>query len=215
MHIPANIYQFPPVEQADENGLLAIGGDLSPACLLDAYRHGIFPWYNESEPICWWSPDPRCVLFPDKLKISRSMKSLLNGGAFQFTINQSFRDVVISCRDIKRAGGDGTWIQEETVEAYTTLHNLGFAVSGEAWYQGELAGGLYGVLIGAVFFGESMFHRKSNASKFAFIRLVQYLQSAGIRLIDCQLRTDHLVSLGAEMISREHFIRLLHEYCGD
>lgn len=206
-------YIFPPVEQADADGLLAIGGDLSPACLVAAYTQGIFPWYSEGEPICWWSPDPRCVLFPDKLRVSSSMQSLINSKRFAFTRDQAFREVVTACRDSKRKDQGGTWIQEEIIDAYTRLHEAGLAISGEAWLDGQLVGGLYGVRIGRVFFGESMFYRVSNASKFAFIQLVRSLQQESVALIDCQVRTGHLVSLGAEMIPRAAFISLLNKLC--
>ncbi|MGG9963401.1 leucyl/phenylalanyl-tRNA--protein transferase [Ferruginibacter sp. SUN106] len=200
---------FPDVELADEEGLLAIGGDLSTERLLLAYKKGIFPWYNEDEPICWWCPDPRFVLFPQELKVSKSMQTVLNNGSFRFTINKAFDKVIANCKSVTRKGQDGTWIQPEVIEAYTKLHQSGFAVSAEAWAAGELAGGLYGVLLGNVFFGESMFSKKSNASKFAFINFVRYLQKQNIKLIDCQIYTSHLESLGAKMIDRQLFSEIL------
>jgi leucyl/phenylalanyl-tRNA---protein transferase len=200
---------FPPVEAADEEGLLAIGGDLSSERLLLAYKKGIFPWYNQDEPICWWSPNPRFVLFPKEIRISKSMQTVLNNGSFRFTINKAFDKVIASCKTITRKEQEGTWIQPEVIEAYTKLHELGFAVSAEAWQQGELAGGLYGVLLGNIFFGESMFSKKSNASKFAFINLVKHLQKQNIKLIDCQVYTAHLESLGARMIDRKLFTEIL------
>lgn len=215
MLIPGQSYIFPPVEEADADGLLAVGGDLSPACLLDAYRRGIFPWYNENEPICWWSPDPRCVLFPEKLYVSASMKQVLRKQPFLFTINKAFREVMESCRQADRGDSQGTWIQPDIIEAYSRLHELGFALSAETWQNGKLVGGLYGIQLGKVFFGESMFHSVSNASKVAFIHLVRELRQQGIAMIDCQVRTEHLVSLGAEMISRKTFINLLDELIGD
>ncbi len=215
MLIPGQSYIFPPVEEADADGLLAVGGDLSPACLLDAYRRGIFPWYNENEPICWWSPDPRCVLFPEKLYVSASMKQVLRKQPFLFTINKAFREVMESCRQADRGDGQGTWIQPDIIEAYSRLHELGFALSAETWQNGKLVGGLYGIQLGKVFFGESMFHSVSNASKVAFIHLVREFRQQGIAMIDCQVRTEHLVSLGAEMISRKTFINLLDELIGD
>jgi len=200
---------FPPLELADEEGLLAIGGDLSTERLLLAYKNGIFPWYNEDEPICWWAPDPRFVLFPAELIISKSMKTILNNGSFRFTINKAFDKVITNCRSVTRKEQEGTWIQQEVIDAYTTLHKKGFAISAEAWQDGELAGGLYGVLLGNIFFGESMFSKKSNASKFAFINFVKQLQKQGIKLIDCQVYTPHLESLGARMIDRKLFSDIL------
>jgi len=204
---------FPPVDQADEEGLLAIGGDLSPERLLLAYKSGIFPWYNEDEPICWWSPDPRFVLYPDKLKVSNSMQTVLNNGTFRFTINRAFEEVIKNCKSVTRKEQDGTWISPEMQDAYIQLHKLGHAHSAEAWQNGELVGGLYGIRLGKIFFGESMFSKSSNASKFAFINYVKQLQKEGVELIDCQIYTNHLKSLGASMINRIDFIDLLHSYC--
>ena len=204
---------FPPVDQADEEGLLAIGGDLSPERLLLAYKSGIFPWYNEDEPICWWSPDPRFVLHPDKLKVSKSMQTVLNNGTFRFTANRAFEEVIKNCKSATRKDQDGTWISPEVQEAYIHLHKLGHAHSAEAWHNGELVGGLYGLRLGKIFFGESMFSKVSNASKFAFINYVKQLQKEGVELIDCQIYTDHLKSVGASMMSRVNFIELLHQYC--
>ena len=200
---------FPPVDDADEEGLLAIGGDLSLERLLLAYKSGIFPWFNEDEPICWWSPDPRFVLFPKELKISKSMKTVLHNGSFKFTINKAFSKVIEHCKTVKRKDQPGTWISNEMVAAYTTLHQQGIAHSAEAWRNGELVGGLYGVKIGKVFFGESMFSTQSNASKFAFIKFVQLLQKQNVELIDCQVYTAHLQTLGAKMIQRKLFIEML------
>ena len=200
---------FPPPESADDDGLLAIGGDLSEERLLLAYRQGIFPWYNEDEPISWWFPNPRFVLFPGELNISRSMRTVINNGSFQFTIDKSFDTVISNCRNVFRKDQSGTWLSPDIIGAYTRLHNLGYAHSAEAWHKGELAGGLYGVLIGKVFFGESMFSKKNNASKFAFIKYVTHLHKQGIQLIDCQVYTPHLESLGARMISKSDFSALL------
>lgn len=200
---------FPPVEMATEDGLVAIGGDLEPERLLLAYRKGIFPWYNEGEPILWWSPDPRFVLFPQKIKVSRSMQTVLNNGKFRFTINRVFGQVIQNCKTVSRKGQGGTWISPAVQHAYAQLHELGFAHSAEAWQDGELAGGLYGIRLGHVFFGESMFSKKTDASKFAFINYVRQLQKEHVTLIDCQVYTEHLKSLGAEMIERKKFIDLL------
>ena len=212
MHILTHEIVFPPVETADEYGLVAVGGDLSVERLLLAYKNGIFPWYNEDEPIQWWSLDPRCVLFPSKLKISKSMKQVLQNGRFRFTMNKSFEQVVISCKTVTRKDEMGTWINNDIVDAYTNMHQLGYAISGEAWHEGKLVGGLYGIKIGKVFFGESMFSTQSNASKFAFINLIQKLQIQGLELIDCQMKTDHMISLGAEMIARSSFGKLLIDF---
>ncbi|MBG9378257.1 leucyl/phenylalanyl-tRNA--protein transferase [Panacibacter sp. DH6] len=205
---------FPPVADAQEDGLLAIGGDLGVKRLLLAYELGIFPWFEGDVPL-WWSPDPRFVLFPHHLKISKSMKQLLKRNAFGFTINTAFHDVISQCKKIYRPGQDGTWITTEVVQAYKKLHELGFAHSAEAWQNGQLAGGLYGIKLGKVFFGESMFSLVSNASKYAFISLVQQLTAEGIQLIDCQVYTEHLESLGATMIPRSSFTALLREYIGE
>ncbi|MCP9749357.1 leucyl/phenylalanyl-tRNA--protein transferase [Ferruginibacter sp. HRS2-29] len=202
---------FPPVQSADEDGLLAIGGDLSTERLLLAYRQGIFPWYNEDEPICWWCPDPRFVLFPGELKVSKSMKSLLKNNSFTFSVNTAFAEVIENCKTTYREGQHGTWISPDVQKAYTTLHEKGFAHSAEAWLDGKLVGGLYGIRLGDVFFGESMFSHVSNASKFAFIKYIQQLQQENVRLIDCQVYTAHLQSLGAKMIGRDSFIKILQD----
>jgi leucyl/phenylalanyl-tRNA--protein transferase len=201
---------FPPVHLAEPDGLLAMGGDLSTERLLLAYRKGIFPWY-EGEHILWWSPDPRCVLFPDELKISKSIKPLLNRNEFAFTTNKAFSKVIRQCKKITRPGQDGTWITNEIEKAYNKLYELGHAHSAEVWKDGELVGGLYGIKMGKAFFGESMFSKVSNASRFAFIKYVQQLNEEGIRVIDCQVYTEYLESLGARMIDRKDFISLLEE----
>jgi leucyl/phenylalanyl-tRNA---protein transferase len=209
MHILSDELYFPNVNEANEDGLLAIGGDLSTERLLLAYRSGIFPWYNQDEPIQWWSPNPRFVLFPNELKISKSMKAVLSKQTFTFTINKDFSRVIKNCKIITRQGQDGTWISNEIVKAYTQLHKLGYAISAEAWQNNTLFGGLYGIKLGKLFFGESMFSLVPNGSKFAFIKLVQNLQQQGVVLIDCQIYTEHLESLGARMIEREEFGRIL------
>jgi leucyl/phenylalanyl-tRNA---protein transferase len=200
---------FPPVHLADEDGVLAFGGDLSTERLLLAYRNGIFPWYNEDEPIVWWCPDPRFVLFPQHLKVSKSMASVLRNGKFRFTVNRAFTQVMQNCKTIAREGQEGTWINPAVQKAYTTLHELGHAHSAEAWMNGELVGGLYGIRMGNIFFGESMFSKESNASKFAFINYIKQLQKEGVVLVDCQVYTEHLKSMGAEMIERKDFIDVL------
>jgi len=210
MYILSSDLYFPPIESADNTGLLAIGGDLSAERLMMAYRSGIFPWFNEEDPICWWSPDPRFVLFPAELKISKSMKAVCRKNEFEFTTNTAFTRVISHCKNKEREGQDGTWITGEMLQAYTTLFEKGFAHSAETWCNGQLVGGLYGIRSGHIFFGESMFSLKSNASKFAFINYVQLLQKENVQLIDCQLHTDHLESLGARMISRAEFKKYLH-----
>ena len=199
---------FPPVHLAEPDGLLAIGGDLTVERLLLAYKNGIFPWY-EGEHILWWCPDPRFVLFPDELKISKSMKQLIKKEEFQFTINKAFEEVINNCKTINRKGQEGTWITNEVKKAYTLLHKKGIAHSAEVWKNGVLAGGLYGIRLGKVFFGESMFSKQSNASKYAFIKYTEYLNEEGVEIIDCQVYTEHLESLGARMIPRKEFISLL------
>lgn len=206
------IYDFPDVDTADESGLLAVGGNLSFGTLMNAYKKGIFPWYNPDEIIQWFSPDPRFVLFPDKIIISHSMRNVLNKHLFRFTMDKAFPQVMQNCRLAKRSGDPGTWISDEIEIAYNNLFEKGFAHSAEAWQNNELVGGLYGVLIGKVFFGESMFAKKSNASKFAFINWVEILKKNGIELIDCQVYTSHLESLGAEFIQRNEFTELLKKW---
>lgn len=203
--------RFPPVQQAEPDGLLAVGGDLSLPRLINAYRSGIFPWYDEP-PILWWSPDPRFVLFPAELKVSKSMRPLLNGKKFEFSVNSAFDEVINRCAEIKRTHQTGTWINQDMIEAYSALHRAGLAYSAETRENGQLVGGLYGIKMGKLFFGESMFSGVPNASKFAFINWVRLLASEGIQLIDCQVYTEHLESLGARMISRAEFLRLLSIY---
>lgn len=198
-------HEFPSTSLADEDGLLAFEDTLRLERLLEAYSKGIFPWYNEGEPVQWWSPDPRFVLFPDSLKISKSMRSMLKNPRFHFKINHDFKAVIEHCRDAKRPGQDGTWIGEDIVRHYTSLHEKGIAHCA-ACYEGEtLLGGLYGVRLGNVFFGESMFSRIPNASKYAFINYVHFLKQDGVELIDCQVYTEHLERLGATFIDRAYF----------
>ncbi len=205
----------PPAEALEEpNGLLAVGGDLSPKRLLQAYRLGIFPWYNPGEPILWWSPDPRLVLFPERLKVSRSLRKVLRRGEFQVSFDRAFEAVIDGCA-APRPYETETWITPEMRAAYVTLHRLGHAHSVECWYRGELAGGLYGVAIGQVFYGESMFYRRSDASKVAFVTLVEHLRRWRYRLIDCQVHTRHLQRFGAEEIPRARFTALLRRHCDE
>jgi len=200
---------FPPVTLADENGLLAIGGDLSPDRLLLAYKSGIFPWYNPGEPIVWYSPNPRMVLYPNKFKVSKSMRKILQKGNFNVSFNQNFEQVISQCKNIKRKDALGTWITNEMEQAYMQLHNLGYAKSVEVWQNNELVGGLYGIDLGTIFCGESMFSKVSNASKIAFYHLVQKLEKEKYKLIDCQVYNPFLASLGAEEIGRHEFIDIL------
>jgi leucyl/phenylalanyl-tRNA---protein transferase len=202
---------FPSPKLAEEDGLLAVGGDLSQERLLKAYSMGIFPWYSEDSPILWWSPDPRLVLFPAELKVSRSLRQFVKKGIFSVTVNTAFEQVIQCCADSSRKGQSGTWITEEMMHAYTQLHRSGYAHSVEAWHDGELVGGLYGIILGRMFFGESMFAKMSNASKVAFVTFVEDLQQRHFKLIDCQVRTEHLVSLGAREIPRTDFLKRLKQ----
>lgn len=199
---------FPPVDLAEPDGLLAMGGDLSVERLLLAYRSGIFPWY-EGDVVLWWCPHPRFVLFPEELKISKSIEALLKRDEFEFTTNTAFTEVIHHCKKTKRPGQEGTWITDEVERSYINLHELGHAHSAEVWKENKLVGGLYGIKMGRVFFGESMFSQASNASRYAFIKYTQQLQAEGIRLIDCQVYTEYLESLGAKMIDRTEFISLV------
>jgi leucyl/phenylalanyl-tRNA---protein transferase len=200
---------FPPIEYAEPDGLLAIGGDLSPKRLMLAYSQGIFPWYSENTPILWWSPDPRLVLFPHELRVSKSLQRVIRKELFSVTFNQAFLEVISRCATVRRGYGEGTWILPEMAEAYFQLHRMGYAHSVETWYEGELVGGLYGVAIGRAFFGESMFALRSDASKVALVYLVRLLLKEGFELIDCQVTTNHLQSLGAREIPRKDFLKLL------
>lgn len=209
----SNELWFPPATDALEDGLLALGGDLSIDRLLLAYRNGIFPWYDDDVPM-WWCPDPRFVLYPEELKVSKSMKQVLKRGGFEFRVNTAFDKVIANCKAVAREGQDGTWITDDVKAAYNTMHKLGYAYSAEAWQDGELVGGLYGIRLGNIFFGESMFSHVSNASKFAFIKYVEMLQAEGVVLVDCQVFTEHLESLGARMIPRALFLEILNRQIG-
>lgn len=200
---------FPPVNETDEDGILAIGGDLSPERLLLAYKSGIFPWFDEDEPILWWSPEERMVLFPNEFSVSKSMRNILNRGIFKVTFNQNFKEVISNCSSIKRDGQRGTWITDGMIEAYSKLNEMGIAKSVEVWQEDILVGGLYGIDLGHIFCGESMFSKVSNASKVAFISLVKKLKEENYKLLDCQVHNDHLESLGAREIPREDFIAIL------
>lgn len=204
--LPDDEVVFPNPELADEDGLLAVGGDLSDERLILAYQNGIFPWFSDDDPICWYSPHERCVIYPDGLKVSKSMKQVLKNGGFKVTANQAFEKVIANCAKIPRKDQPGTWITKEMQEAYINLHQLGWAHSVEVWQNDTLVGGLYGVAINKVFCGESMFSLVSNASKVAMIFLCQ---QSDFELIDCQLPNDHLLSLGAEMIDREEYMESL------
>jgi leucyl/phenylalanyl-tRNA--protein transferase len=207
---------FPDVALAERepNGLLAVGGDLSIRRLLNAYRRGIFPWFSPGDPILWWSPDPRTVLDPRRVRVSRSLRKTLRKGRFQVTLDRRFDAVISACAE-PRVGSDGTWLVPEMIAAYQRLHRHGYAHSVEVWLDGELAGGLYGVSLGRVFFGESMFSKVSDASKVGLVHLCEVLSSRGFGLIDCQVLTGHLIRMGAEEIPRAEFVRLLERWCGE
>jgi leucyl/phenylalanyl-tRNA---protein transferase len=200
---------FPPVFHSNPDGILAIGGDLSPERLQLAYKSGIFPWFNEDDPIIWWSPNPRMVLFLDELVVSKSMRNILNRNIFTVTFNQNFRDVISHCQKVKRDGQTGTWISNDMIEAYCQLYELGIAKSVEVWQNDQLVGGLYGIDLGHIFCGESMFSLVSNASKVAFIALVNQLKLENYQLLDCQVYNEHLESLGCREIDREDFMIIL------
>lgn len=202
---------FPPPTLAEPSGLLAVGGDLSPSRLLLAYSIGIFPWYSEGQPILWHSPDPRMVLTSDALKVNKSLRQALRKQPYEIRLDTAFQDVVASCADIPRSDQDGTWITDEMLDAYCHLHELGFAHSVEAWRGDELVGGAYGICIGGIFCGESMFAKASDASKIAFVTLIRQLERWGVELIDCQVYTDHLARFGAVEWPRERFLEALEE----
>jgi leucyl/phenylalanyl-tRNA--protein transferase len=201
---------FPPPEEAEEGGLLAVGGDLSPPRLLAGYAMGIFPWYQE-EPILWYSPDPRSVLLPGGLRVSRRLRRTLSQGLFELRLDSAFEEVIRSCASVPRRGARGTWITPEMISAYCALHELGFAHSSEAWREGRLVGGVYGVSLGSGFFGESMFFRERDASKAALVALVWQTEAWGFDLFDCQMQTEHLARLGAREWSRDRFLRVLEK----
>jgi len=203
---------FPPIEEAEDDGLLAVGGDLTKERLIDAYQRGIFPWYEVGQPILWWSPDPRLVLFPNEIKISRSLRKVLRKGRFEIRFDTAFQDVIKSCADVRIMQGDGTWIIPEMQQAYTELYHEGLAHSVESWLDGELVGGLYGISMGECFFGESMFSTINDSSKVALVALTEFSMQVGIKLIDCQVTTPHLLSLGAREIKREFFLQMLKKY---
>lgn len=200
---------FPPPHLAEKDGLLAVGGDLSKTRLLLAYSMGIFPWYSEGDPILWWSPDPRLILLPEELRISRSLRQTIRKGIFNITFDTDFESVIRNCATVHHKEDGGTWITGEMIDAYINLHKAGYAHSVESRFEGELVGGLYGVALGSVFFGESMFTKKSDASKAAFVTLVQQLIKWNFGLIDCQITTSHLKSFGAQEIPRQNFMKML------
>ena len=200
---------FPPVSEANADGILVIGGDLSPERLLLAYKSGIFPWFEEGEPVLWWSPNPRMVLFLDELVVSKSMRNILNRNIFKITFNQNFREVISNCQKVKREGQNGTWITNDMIEAYCKLNEMGIAKSVEVWQNEELVGGLYGIDLGHIFCGESMFSKVSNASKVAFIALANQLKKDNYNLLDCQVYNEHLESLGCREIDRTDFMEIL------
>ncbi len=200
---------FPPVELASPEGILAVGGDLSSARLLLAYRNGIFPWFDSEEPILWWSPPKRMVVYPDTYKVSKSMRNILNRNCFKVTMNTNFKSVILNCQNIKRKSQDGTWITDEIIKSYSKLHESGIAKSIEVWQNNKLVGGLYGIDLGTVFCGESMFSIVPNASKVAFVSLIKYLKENNYKLLDCQIHNDHLEKLGAFEISRNEFMEIL------
>ncbi len=204
---------FPHPELAHPEGLLAYGGDLSPLRILKAYSMGIFPWYEEGQPILWWSPNPRLIVYPEKIKVSKSLRQLINRNKFKITFDTSFEAVMRSCANTRRKEGGNTWITEDLIQSFVILHRSGLAHSVETWYEGKLVGGLYGLSLGKVFFGESMFHTHDNASKVAFVHLGRFLLENGIKLIDVQQDTPHLRSLGGEITERANFLNLLHDYC--
>ena len=213
MHFLTTDIWFPEVSEASDEGLLAVGGDLSPERLQLAYNSGIFPWYSDGQPILWWSPDPRMVMFPDKLYVSKSLRKTINKGQFSISFNQSFEEVIRNCAEVKRDDQAGTWITDEMIDAYLLLNEMGIAKSVEVWSADKLVGGLYGIDLKdkAVFCGESMFSSMSDASKVALYYLVEDLKARDYNLIDCQMYTDHLASMGAEEISRERFLTYLSE----
>jgi leucyl/phenylalanyl-tRNA--protein transferase len=209
MYILSKELFFPPVSEANPDGILAVGGDLSAERLQLAYKNGIFPWFEEGESIFWWSPNPRMVLFLDELVVSKSMRNILKKNIFDVSFNQNFREVISNCQKIKRKSQNGTWITNDMIEAYCQLNELGIAKSVEVWQKGELVGGLYGVDLGHIFCGESMFSKVSNASKAAFVALASQLKAANYKILDCQVYNEHLASLGCREIERKEFMKIL------
>ncbi len=205
---------FPNADQAliEPNGLLAISDTLDAMKIIEAYKQGIFPWFNQNEPVLWWSPNPRLVLFPDKLKISSSLSKKIKKNNYEFSINKDFLTVIKYCSEVKRKNQNGTWIDERIISAYSTLHQLKLAHSFEVWFNNSLVGGLYGIILDGVFFGESMFHLEADASKIAFVLAVQHLKNIDIKMIDCQMKTNHLLNFGAEEMLRDQFVKLLNHY---
>ncbi len=212
MHFLTKDLFFPPVEEASYEGVLAVGGDLSVDRLLLAYRNGIFPWFNADEPILWWAPPERMVVVPQLYKVSKSIRNLINQNKFEVTFNLNFEEVIRNCQQIERAGQDGTWITEDIISSYSKLHQMGIAKSVEVWQNDELVGGLYGVDLGNIFCGESMFSKVPNASKIAFVTLIKFLKENNYNLLDCQVHNDHLEKLGAFEISRETFMKVLKSH---
>jgi leucyl/phenylalanyl-tRNA---protein transferase len=219
--IPDDLIYFPPYHEADEEGLIAITTDFSIPRILLAYQSGIFPWFQEDDMFFWYAPEPRCVLYPNNLIVSASMRKVIKDDIFRWTFNEAFHQVMLRCASINRRpvvlngivhANDGTWINQFFFDAYSDLHNKGLAISAECWLGNELVGGLYGVKLGNIFYGESMFAEKSNASKFAFIKLIQHLQQHGLAIVDCQTRSAHLVSLGAETISGKQFLSEIKQH---
>ncbi len=205
---------FPNTDQAliEPNGLLAISDTLEAKKIIEAYKQGIFPWFNQNEPVLWWSPNPRLVLFPDKLRIASSLSKKIKKNNYEFSINKDFSSVIKHCSEVKRKNQNGTWIDERIISAYSTLHQLKFAHSFEVCFNNNLIGGLYGIILDRIFFGESMFHHETDASKIAFVLAVQHLKNIGIKMIDCQMKTNHLLNFGAEEMPRDQFVKLLSEY---
>lgn len=202
-------FQFPAPHKADSSGILWAGGNLSPGMLFSAYSQGVFPWFSDDDIILWWNPDPRFVLFPEELHVSKTLKKIIKKQSFELSVDKAFNEVIDNCAGIDRPGQNGTWITKSMLKAYKDLHKLGYAHSVEAWQDGQLAGGFYGISIGSAFFGESMFSIKPNASKAAFIPFVWYLKEKGFSFIDSQVHTEHLESMGAKNISRQHYLALL------
>ncbi|MBN1117646.1 MAG: leucyl/phenylalanyl-tRNA--protein transferase [Bacteroidales bacterium] len=204
------VVQFPDPNTADDDGLVAVGGELTSDFLISAYMQGIFPWFSEEQPYLWWSPNPRMVLFPSEFKVSKSLRQLINSGKYELRIDTAFKEVITQCSKVPRPGQDGTWITDEMIEAYSELHKIGITHSFETWFEDRLAGGLYGISIGKVFFGESMFFKERDASKFALYYLVQFCCENNFEFIDVQQSTAHLRSLGAKEMPRTEFLKILH-----